>query len=111
MYADRELIRLTAHKTGLQRKIALRRIQCRVAATQVLQPLAWLDRAVTFWHRLSLWAKIAALPFAFVVQRTVSPRLGRVGKLLRWAPLVIGAARRITAAFAPSGRELATRIR
>ena len=98
MYPDRELIRLAAHKAALRRDIALRRAQCIVAAARIARPLAWLDRVMIFWRRLSPFAKFAAVPLVFFVQRAVAPRRGILGSLARWGPLVFGAVRAISSA-------------
>jgi hypothetical protein len=98
MYPDRELIRLAAYKAALQRDIALRRVECQVLAVQVAQPLEWLDRAVAFWRRLSPFARFAAVPLGLLVKRTVFPRVRLLRSLLRWGPLIFGAARGIRSA-------------
>jgi len=98
MYPDLELTRLAALKAGLRQRIGVQRTQCVLAATQVLRPLAWLDRALALWDRVSPLAKIAAIPLGFLLKASSSapPRL--LGKLLRWGPLVLGAVRGLTRA-------------
>lgn len=91
MYPRPELIRLAAHKAALRRNIALRRTQCAVAAARLAQPIAWLDRALAFWRRLSPLTRMAAVPLGLVATRTVFPRLKIIGSLARWGPLVAGA--------------------
>lgn len=98
MYPDRELIQLAAHKAALQRDIALRRAQCAQAAARVAQPVAWLDRMLAFWRRLSPLAQFAAVPLGLLVQRTVFPRLKILRSLVRWGPLVLGTVRGIRGA-------------
>lgn len=100
MYPDLELNRLAAHKARLRGRIGVQRVKCAQAATQVLRPLAWLDRALALWDRISPLAKIAAIPLGFVLKGSASapPRL--LGKLLRWGPLVLGAVRGLTRARA-----------
>ena len=98
MYPKEELTRLAAHKTALRRGIALRRIQCAEAAARVGRPLAWLDRVLAFWRRLSPLAQFAAVPLGFLVKRTLSSRLKFLSPLLRWGPLVFAAARGISSA-------------
>jgi hypothetical protein len=94
MYAQRELIRLSVHKAALRRRIALRRVEL----TRAVVPLAWFDRAVALWRRLSPLAVIAAVPIAFLITRKRSPRFKMVGSILKWAPLVFGAVREISGA-------------
>jgi hypothetical protein len=98
MYPQRELTRLAAHKAALRWDIALHRAQCAAAAARVAQPLAWLDRMLAFWRRLSPFALFAAVPLGFLVQRTVFPRSKILGSLMRWGPLLFGAVRGIGAA-------------
>jgi hypothetical protein len=96
MYPHQELSRLAVRKAALRRSIALRRVQCAGAAARVTRPLAWLDRALAFWRRLSPLAAFAAVPLGFLATRTVFPRLKTLGSLLRWGPLVFAAIRRIS---------------
>jgi hypothetical protein len=98
MYPQRELIRLAAHKAAVRRRIADHRAECAEAAARVAQPLAWLDRALAFWRRVSPLALIAAVPLGFLIKRTASPRLKLFGMLMKWGPMVFGAARSIGAA-------------
>jgi len=98
MYPQRELTRLAAYKTALQWDIALRRTQCAEVAARVAQPLAWLDRKLAFWRRLSSFAPVATVLLGWVVTRTIFPRRKILGSLLRWAPLVLGLARSIVSA-------------
>src|SRR5476649_2814318 len=110
MYPQRELTRLAVQKAKVQGDIALHRAQCAVAAARVLKPLAWLDRVLAFWRRLSPLVKLAvvAVPAGLFVKRTVSPRRSILRTLLRWSPLIIGAVRGINsanktrAAYSPS---------
>ncbi len=103
MYSDRELTRLALHKAALRHRIAMQRTQCVEAAARVAQPLAWLDRVVAFWHRLSPYAQFAAVPLGFLAQRAVFPRRRILGSLLRWGPLVVGAVRGIRTALKARG--------
>jgi hypothetical protein len=95
MYPQRELTRLAAYKTALQWDIALHRTQCAEAAARVAQPLAWLDRMLACWRRLSTFGPLAVVLLGWVVTRTVFPRRKVLGPLLRWAPLVLGLVRGI----------------
>ena len=99
MYPQRELTRLAAHKAALRWDIALRRARCAEAAAEVVQPLAWLDRMLAFWRRLSPFVKFAAVPLGFLGQRAVFRRLKILRMLVRWGPLVFGAVRGISSAF------------
>jgi hypothetical protein len=93
MYPDGELTRLAAHKAVLQRGIARRRSQCAAAAARLARPLAWLDRALAFWRRLSPLAQFATVPLGWLVKRAVFPRWKILGTLARWSPLVFDAIR------------------
>lgn len=98
MYPQRELTRLAAYKTALRWDIALHRTQCAEAAARVAQPLAWLDRMLACWRRLSSFGPLAVVLLGWVVTRTVFPRRKILGSLLRWAPLVLGLVRGLVSA-------------
>ena len=97
MHPDSDLVRLASHKAALRRSIARHRAQGASALTRLARPIVWLDQGVDAWRRLSPWAKFAAVPLGFLLKRSTArpPRL--LGTLLRWAPGVLGAARRIFA--------------
>ena len=103
MYPQQELNRLAARKTALRRDIALRRVQCAVAAARVAQPLEWLDRMLVIWRQLSPLAQFAAVPLGLLLQHTGCPRLKIVRTLMRWSPLVFGAVRFIDRAVKNPG--------
>jgi len=98
MYPQRELTRLAAYKTALRWDIALHRTQCVEAASRMAQPLAWLDRMLALWRRLSSFGPLAAVLLGWVVTRTVFRRRKILGSLLRWAPLVFGLVRGLVSA-------------
>jgi hypothetical protein len=97
MYSDRELNRLADYKASLRRRIAVRRTECAVLAARLTRPVAWLDRALAFWRRLSPFTQFAAVPLGLLVSRAVLPRRGLFGALARWGPLAFGAVRGISA--------------
>ena len=97
MYPHRQLIWLSLHKGALKRRIAARRIRCSEAASEVVQPLLWLDRAVTQWRQVSPFVKFVAVPLGVLLKKSAGPRLRVLGTLLRWGPLVLGAFRSLTA--------------
>lgn len=99
MYSDRELIRLAAYKASLRRRIAFRRTECAVLASRLTRPVAWLDRALAFWRRLSPFTQFATVPLGLLVSRAVLPRRGLLGALARWGPFAYGAVRGISAVF------------
>jgi len=96
MYSDRELTALAAGKAALRQRIARQRAECAEAAARVLEPVALLDQVVTRWRQLSPLVKIVALPLGLLLQRKLAPRSRVLGSLLRWGPLVLGAARSLT---------------
>ena len=104
MYPSEELIRLDVHKAALRRRLARHRAECVAAAVVVTQPLEWLDRAVGLWRRLSPLALIAAVPLGFLIKRTASPKLKLIGTLMKWAPVVFGAVRGVSASVKSHGR-------
>lgn len=85
MYPHRELRRLAARKTALQRSVLLRRAECVALAPKALQPIAWLDRLLAVGRRV---APLVALPFGVLIARHVFPRHPFVGTLARWCPLI-----------------------
>ena len=93
MYPQPELTRLAAYKAALRRDIAFRRDECVEAAAGVAKPFEWLDRMLALWRRLSPLTQFAAVPLGFALKRTLFPRARLLGSLLRWSPLVFGAAR------------------
>jgi hypothetical protein len=93
MHSDRELTRLAAHKAALRRSIGRHRAQCVAAAGRALQPLAWVDRMIVLWRKLSPFAQFVAVPLGFLLKRSPAPRPRLLGTLLRWAPMVLGAVR------------------
>ena len=99
MYSDRELNRLAAHKAALRGRIAVRRVECAAAAAGVARPLAWLDRATSFWRSLSPLAQLAVVPIGYLITRHLSPRLKILGAVARWGPLAFGALRGLGALF------------
>ena len=99
MYPQRELTRLAAYKTALQWDIALRRTQCAEAAARVAQPLAWLDRMLALWRRLSPFVRfLPVLLGGFFATRTVFTRLRFLRAFAYWSMLVFGAVRGISSA-------------
>jgi hypothetical protein len=105
MYPQRELTRLAAYKTALQWDITLRRTQCAEAAARVVQPLAWLDRMLAFWRRLS---PLTGVLLGWVATRAVFPRRKFLRSLLRWAPLVLGLVRGLGSAVKTRGGAVQT---
>lgn len=106
MHHERELNRLALHKAVLRRRIGRHRAECVRAATHVLQPLAWLDRALALWRRLAPFAAFAAVPLGFLLlKRSAAPRPRMLGTLLRWAPIVLGAVRGFAAARPSAPRD------
>jgi len=95
VYPQRDLNRLANYKAALRQDIGRHRAQCAKSAARIAQPFELLDRALTVWRRIRPLAPIAALPLAFLVQRTVFPGLKFVRPLLRWAPLVFTAFRSV----------------
>ncbi len=98
MYAQRELTRLAEHKARLRWRIAARRVECTHALTQVLRPVAWLDRAIALWRRFIPFAPLAAVPLGFLFKRAAAPRRSLLSLALRWGPALFGIVRNFTGA-------------
>jgi hypothetical protein len=86
MYPSGELAELALRKKILQARIAVRRLECVVAAVELSRPLAMIDRALQTWHRVAPLVKMLALPggliFAtFLKRRGGTKKPGKRGKL------------------------------
>ncbi len=101
MYSNRELRRLRAHKLVLHGRIARRRAVCVESAARLLQPVAWLDRAVVLVRRAAPYLPLAVLPFLWLLKPAGKVRLGALGVLLRWGPPIFQALRGLTATRHP----------
>jgi hypothetical protein len=97
MYPNEELSLLAARKAALRERISIRRDQCAAAAERASRPLAWVDRALARWRRVSPLVKIAAIPLAILLKRRLARRTRVFGAILRWGPVVFGAVRGLTA--------------
>jgi hypothetical protein len=95
MYPERELTRLAARKAVLRGRISLRRVQCTEAAARVLRPLDWLDRARDFLMRIRPIAILAAVPIAFLAERSKSRVVRFLGPIVRLVPLILDGARAV----------------
>ena len=93
MYPQHELTRLAAHKAVLRERIGAHREACAAGLAGVMRPLAWLDRAVVLWRKISPFARFATIPLILILKRTFLPRARILGTLLRWGPAVFGAVR------------------
>jgi len=102
MYPDGELARLADYKAALRLRIGLRRVECATAVAGVERPLLWLDRAIAWWHRIGPFAKLAAIPVALLVKRTLFPRAGLFTSLLKWTPMIVSAGRAFSALRRPT---------
>lgn len=85
MFPKEELNQLARQKALLQARIALCRIECRVAAAELARPIVLVDRGVEIWRKISPFAKLVAVPVGLLLGRTLgggpSPGGGRRGKL------------------------------
>lgn len=88
MYPQRELARLALYKISLRRDIGRRRSHCAVAIVRLARPVAWLDRMLGFWRRLSPLLQFSAVPVGLFVQRKLFPRMNLIGSLWLWGPMV-----------------------
>ena len=87
MYPASELTALAAHKAAHRRDIVRHRGACVTAAGRAAQPLAWVDRMVGHWRRLSPPLRLAAVPLAGLLVHRIPPRASLLGNLIHWAPL------------------------
>jgi|ERR1043166_7960452 hypothetical protein len=87
MYPHGELTELELQKLALRRRIQLRRAECAIAAEGASRPLQWIDRAIATWRKISPMAKLASVPLALLLKKTIFRRAKIFGTLLRWGPL------------------------
>ena len=97
MYPTRELNRLALHKAALRRDIARHRAECADAARELVRPLEWVDRALSWWRKVSPVAKLAAVPLGAMVSRMIFKRLKVIGPLVRWGPTIFNLVRGFSA--------------
>lgn len=94
MYPAEELNGLIRRKAELRSRIAAERLRCAALAARAAKPLVLIDKLLVQWHRISPYAKIAAVPLAFILRRKMrTSGFGLFRRALRWAPMVLGAAR------------------
>lgn len=96
MYPEGELRELALRKEALRVRIAARRAECIAYAEQVTRPIATIDRVAAQWRRISPYAKLAAIPLGFLLQRRLAGKPGRPSRWGRWlklAPVAMTAAR------------------
>ncbi len=99
MYPGGELIALGRSKAVLRRRITVRRWQCVDAATSASRSLAWVDRLLAGWRRISPLVKLAAVPLVFRFRRPLVRRTRRLATAMRWLPFVLEVARTVRAAW------------
>jgi hypothetical protein len=78
MYPRGELELLAARKALLQTRIAVRRWEVAAVATELMRPIAAIDRGLAVWHRISPFVKILGVPLGLLLTRIVSRK--RQGK-------------------------------
>jgi hypothetical protein len=88
MYPAGELDILLARKATLRRRIARHRLQCREDAMEIARPLALIERVFEAWKKIQPWVKLAGVPAALLLARSLGGRFRRMRSLLRWVPLV-----------------------
>lgn len=97
MYPAEELNDLARRKAALRSRISSTRLRCAAAAGEVARPIAWIDRFVAQWRRISPLAKLAALPLGFLLRRTLVGRGAKKSSLVtrtfKLLPTLLGAVR------------------
>jgi hypothetical protein len=104
MYPRQELTILAGSKAALLVRIGAKRELCAAAAVRASRPLEMIDRGVARWRRLPPVVKLAAVPLGLLLGRMLGRRARAVGALLKWGPLVVGAARGMAGARSLSRR-------
>ena len=106
MYPGGQLVELEQRKALIRARIAVRRLECTVAATEIARRIAWIDRGVEMWQRVSPFAKLLAVPAGFMAarflgrggRRSTERKRGKIATLLAVIPLIVRGAK-IFAAF------------
>lgn len=62
MYPRGQLSELETRKALLQARIAVRRWECAAAAAEIARPIAFIDRGVALWKRVSPLVKALVIP-------------------------------------------------
>ena len=97
MYPRGQLTELAARKTLLQARIAVRRWECAAAMVEIARPLAFVDRGVAAWRRISPIVKVLAIPAGvFLTQffrrkgaRTAAKKSGRMAAVMAALPVIL----------------------
>lgn len=99
MYPTRQLTILELRKIAVRQRIAVTRWECVSLAAEAARPIAWVDRALVQWRKISPFAKFAAVPLGLLLSRRLRPGKGGglFRQLLRWAPIGFKAARMFAA--------------
>ena len=96
MYPTGQLKEVAQQKEALRVRIAAHRAQCVAHAQNVARPIAAIDRVAAQWRRIAPYAKFAAIPLGFLLQRRLAAKETRAGGWKRWlklAPVAMSAAR------------------
>jgi hypothetical protein len=119
MYPSRELEQLAQRKRLLQARIAVRRWECALAATELAKPVGYIDRGIEAWHRIAPFAKLLGIPLGIFLTRVASRRRqgkptgrSKFGALMTALPLILRGAKVVMAmrnAHAASGAAAAQR--
>jgi len=97
VYPGRELSEAAAAKAALRARIARRRAETVAVAARAVRPLVWIDRARARWRQLSPLVRLAAVPLGWWAARAVGSSRSRLGRLLRWGPVLFRFARKAVA--------------
>lgn len=104
MYPRGELDRLALRKALLQARITVRRLECLQHAHALARPVRLVDRVWELWQRIGPIVKLVGLPTLLWAGTKMSRRGrgggldGKLGAILKYAPLVMNAARAFTQA-------------
>lgn len=111
MYHREELTDLAEGKAALVECIRARRALCEAAAARAARPLKALDLGIARWRQLSPFVRLAAVPLGLLLARLPGRRARALGAVVRWGPLLLGAARCMTQSQGPfrSGARMAAR--
>jgi hypothetical protein len=107
MFPQEELNQLARRKALLQARIALCRIECRVAAAELARPIGLIDRGVEIWRKISPFAKLVAVPAGLLLGRALGRRpsagggpRGKLATIVSLLPLLLRGVKLFAAARA-----------
>ncbi len=93
MYPTGELKALAYERELVMRRISRHRASVVANAERVAQPLQWINRAQGELRKFSSMGSLIAGPIGLIGVRMITKRMGKLGTLLRWGPMIFSVAK------------------